>query len=327
MKKLLRNKILSVGLIGLGKIGMGLDLNQISSKNVFKSHIKSFYFNDKFKLEFVLDNDKSKLKLAKKSYKKINKFYNSIDQIEFFPQIIVLACDEKTNLKLFNRLKDNSKIHFFFVEKPFRLNNNFDYKNYENKIIINYIRKFTPFYTELKKNISNNIFGELISIDIKYSKGIDNTVSHFVDLLYYLFGNKIKFDDVLLLNKPANIHRETSCSFVVRNFLNLNSYVCFHAIHDLYAIELDLIFQNKRIRIINYEREVYYYNIDKDSNFPEYLNFVQLENIKLNNMDYMKHVTNKLYNICTSKISKDFSISRDLEIISAIKKIKLKINE
>jgi predicted dehydrogenase len=205
MKKLLRNKILSVGLIGLGKIGMGLDLNQISSKNVFKSHIKSFYFNDKFKLEFVLDNDKSKLKVAKKNYKKINKFYDSIDQIKFLPQIIVLACDEKTNLKLFNKLKDNPNIRFFFVEKPFRLNNNFDYKNYENKIIINYIRKFTPFYTDLKKNISDNIFGDLLSIDVKYSKGIDNTVSHFVDLLFYLFGNKIKFDDINLLNKPKKL--------------------------------------------------------------------------------------------------------------------------
>ena len=327
MKKLLRNKILSVGLIGLGKIGMGLDLNQISSKNTFKSHIKSFYFNDKFKLEFVLDNDKSKLKVAQKCYKRINKFYNSIDQIEVFPEIIVLACDEKTNLILFDKLKDNSKINFFFVEKPFRLKTHHDYNNYKNKIIINYIRKFTPFYIDLKKSISNNIFGDLISIDVKYSKGIDNTVSHFVDLLFYLFGNKIKFDDINLLNKPKNIDNEISFSFVIRNFLNLNSYICFHAIHDLYAIELDLIFQNKRIRIINYENEVYYYNIDKDSNFPEYLNFVQSEKIKLNNTDYMKHVTNKLYNICISKISKDFSISRDLEVMNVIKKIKSKINE
>lgn len=327
MKKLQRNKVLSVGLIGLGKIGMGLDLNDISTENVFKSHLKSFYFNDKFKLEFVLDNDKSKLKVAEKCYKKINNFYNSIDQIEFFPEIIVLACDEKTNLDLFDKLKDNSKINFFFVEKPFRLKSHHDYKNYNNKIIINYIRKFSPFYINFKKNIANNIYGELKSIDIKYSKGIDNTVSHFVDLLFYLFGIKINFDDVETLNKPRNIKGETSCSFVVRDFLNLNSYVCFHAIHDLYAIELDFIFDNKRIRIINYEREVYYYDIDNDSNFPEYLNFVQSEKIKLNNIDYMKHVTNKLYNICNSKISNDFSIYRDLDVTNAIKKIKLKINE
>ena len=44
-------------------------------------------------------------------------------------------------------------------------------------------------------------------------------------------------------------------------------------------------------------------------------------------MDYMKHVTNKLYDICNSKIPKDFSISRDLEVMSTIKKIKSKINE
>ena len=41
MKKLQRNKILSVGLIGLGKIGMGLDLEDTLSENVFKSHLKS----------------------------------------------------------------------------------------------------------------------------------------------------------------------------------------------------------------------------------------------------------------------------------------------
>jgi len=327
MKKLQKNKILTVGLIGLGKIGMGLDIEETLRKDIFKSHLKSFYFNDKFKLEFVLDNDKSKLKLVKKYYDKIDKFYNSIDQIESFPEIIVLACDEKTNLEIFYKLKNISKVKYFFVEKPFRLTNINDYKNYNSKIIINYIRKFNPFYMDFKQDISNNEFGELKSIDIKYSKGIDNTVSHFVDLLYYLFGNKIKFDDVLLLNKPVNIHRETSCSFVVRDFLNLNSYVCFHAIHDLYAIELDFIFDNKRIRIINYEREVYYYDIDNDSNFPEYLNFVQSHKIKLNNMDYMKHVTNNLYNICNTKISKNFSIERDLDVINAIKKIKHKINE
>ena len=191
MKKLPKNKIFSVGLIGLGKIGMGLDLNNILSENVFKSHLKSFYFNDKFKLDFVLDNDKSKLKVAEKCYKKINKFYNSIDQIEFFPEIIVLACDEKTNLDLFYKLKDNSKIKFFFVEKPFRLKSYEDYYNYNDKIIINYIRKFNPFYIDLKESISNNIFGELKSIDIKYSKAIDNTIPHFIDLLFFYLEIKL----------------------------------------------------------------------------------------------------------------------------------------
>ena len=131
----------------------------------------------------------------------------------------------------------------------------------------------------------------------------------------------------MYLNNPKKTENESSYSFVLRDFLNSNSYACFHALHDLYVIELDFIFKNKRIRIINYESEVYYYDIAQDSNFPEYLNFIQSKKIKLNNTDYMNHVTNKLYNICNSEISNNYSINRDLDVINSIKKIKLKINE
>lgn len=327
MKKSRKSNIFTVGIIGLGQIGMGLDVEESESKDIFKSHIKAFYSNDKFELAFVLDKDMSKLDRAKEKYNQIPEFYSNLEEIKSFPQIIVLACDEKTNLDIFYTLKDIENISYFFVEKPFRLRNKRDYQVYKSKIIINYIRKFTPFYINLKNSISANMFGELKSIDIKYSKSIDNTVSHFVDLLFYLFGNTIKFDDIFLLNKPRNVDLEPSASFAIRDFISLNSYVCFHAIHDLYAIELDLMFDNRRIRITNYEEEVYYYDIDKDKNYPEYINYVETKKIKLNNKDYMMHVTSYLYDICSHQIPKDFSIERDLDVISAINKIKDKINE
>ncbi|MDB4627877.1 hypothetical protein OAE34_03075 [Akkermansiaceae bacterium] len=327
MKQPLRDNIFTVGIIGLGQIGMGLDVEESESKDIFKSHIKSFYSSGGFELVFVLDKDKSKLQLAKERYKKIPSFYSDINEIEFYPEIIVLACNENVNLDLFYELKDVPGVKYFFVEKPFRLRDKKDYRTYKSKIIINYIRKFNPFYISLKKCIKKNLYGDLKSIDIKYSKGLDNTAPHFVDLLYYLFGNQIRFNDVILINKPLIIDSESSASFLIKDFINVNSYVSFHAIHDLYVIELDFIFKNKRIRIENYENEVRYYDIDKDVNFPEYLNFVETKKIVLNNKDYMSHVTSHLHQLCHGKIPNDFSIERDLDVVSAINNIKNKINE
>tara|TARA_B100000963_G_scaffold169373_1_gene147291 strand:+ start:30399 stop:31376 length:978 start_codon:yes stop_codon:yes gene_type:complete len=323
MKKLPKNKI-SVGIIGLGNIGMSFD--NVNDPISFKTHVKAFYFSKKFEIDFVLDSDSKKIKIAKKNYPEIKNFVTNLEEINVYPELIVLCSSESSNLQYFELLKNN--INYFFVEKPFRLNNSNYYISYNDKVVINYYRKFSPFYNDLRDQIESNDFGNIRSINIKYSKGIFNTLTHFIDLLLFLFDNSLVFNDFTRIDKNLLIDNdEIAFSFLVKNITKFNAFAVFQSINfnDLYFLEIDLIFERKRFLIQNYESEIIEYEIKEDENFPDYKNFIKKRQYKISNIDYMKNVVEKIPDIIYKGIPNIFSLKQDkkvLQIISLINNFK-----
>lgn len=323
MKKLLKDKI-SVGIIGLGNIGMSLD--NVNDPISFKTHLKAFYFSKKFEIDFVLDNNPKKLKFAEKNYPGIKNFATDIREINVYPELIVLCSSESSNLQYFEILKN--KINYFFVEKPFRLNNSKYYLSYNDKVIINYYRKFLPFYNKLRNQIKSNEFGKIKSINIKYSKGIYNTLTHFIDLLLFLFDNSLVFKDLTRIDKNILIDNdEISFSFLVKNITKFNAFAVFQSVNynDLYLLEIDLIFERKRFFIQNYESEIIEFEIKGDESYPDYKNFIKKKQYKISNIDYMKNVVENIPEILDKGIPNIFSLKQDkkvLEIISLINNLK-----
>ncbi|MCX6723043.1 MAG: Gfo/Idh/MocA family oxidoreductase, partial [Candidatus Staskawiczbacteria bacterium] len=65
------------------------------------------------------------------------------------------------------------------------------YKKNKISVLVNYSRRFDVVIQQLKKDLSENKYGRVVSASGIYSKGILHNGSHLIDLASFLFG-KIK---------------------------------------------------------------------------------------------------------------------------------------
>ncbi len=72
------------------------------------------------------------------------------------------------------------------------------------KILVGYQRRYAAVFRRLKKNLQNNTFGEIKSIQVNYSKGLINNGSHYIDLLYFLFGDSQRPELCFAVNKSSS---------------------------------------------------------------------------------------------------------------------------
>ena len=99
----------SVGIIGLGNIGMMYDYNDLTD-NLYLSHAKSFFKNPSFNIAFLLDNDKNKLHLARKRFGNEVQYLNDVEQIKSLPDVLVLSSLPEFNFffSIFSRMMNVS---------------------------------------------------------------------------------------------------------------------------------------------------------------------------------------------------------------------------
>ena len=50
---------------------MGYDINNFINNKTFKTHLKSFYYNEIYKIKFVIDMDIERIKTVKRNYQKL----------------------------------------------------------------------------------------------------------------------------------------------------------------------------------------------------------------------------------------------------------------
>ncbi|MDG2147010.1 MAG: hypothetical protein P8K14_02140 [Flavobacteriaceae bacterium] len=323
----------SVTIIGLGNIGMLYDYNNDS--DVFLTHTKSAFYHKNFKIKYLIDIDPEKLKLAKKKYGIGIKYLSSIDSNYTPTDLIVLSADPETNVYHLNKLKSIEKVKLFLIEKPF-LNRNLnisDFKKILNKTYINYYRKSLPFFRELRGNIQNHLFGDLININIRYSKGIKNNGSHLIDLVNFFFDSSYDKKSVKVINYINDYSSDDeSITFSVNYKYNgKNIAAIFHALDErkFSLIEMDLIFEKKRFRIYDFGGKIEIYEPQEDIVFSGYKNLrsLKIEDTDINSYglhtyELISHILNKReYNYST--LDDEFRIY-DLSdhIIKKLKKFK-----
>ena len=113
------NKKYSITIIGLGNIGLLYDLNKNRDSKEFLTHTRSAFFHKNFDLKYLIDSDTKKLDLAKEKYGNEIIYLTNINH-EYYPtDIIVLSSTPEVNTIYLNKLKSNSKVKLFLIEKPF----------------------------------------------------------------------------------------------------------------------------------------------------------------------------------------------------------------
>lgn len=318
----------SVGIVGLGNIGMMYD-QDIESKDLFLSHAKSFYHHPAFEVQFLADVDEKQRQHAAVKFPTI-KTVSQLSEIAILPDVLVLSANQSVNIQLLEKYIDEPAVKLIVVEKPL-WNDSMDKSFWEKpgrseKVFVNYIRKYLPFFEELKINIGTQQYGKCLSTNVLYSKGLRNNGSHIIDLFFSLFSAS-EIQCVSVFNEVQDhLPEDSSISFTGTIKSGENSFpVVFSAVDEtkFSLIEIDLIFEKKRFRFSEFGEKVEEYGVKNDEVYAGYKNLVsnrKLKSTKMNKYGYF--LCDKLKSILQSEDKNNSSVKHEQAIFETIKKIK-----
>ena len=186
-------------LVGLGKIGMGYDLDLPIDGFVY-SHAKALGVHPSFELSCAVDPDKSRRQMFEKAYR--IPAYSTItealsEQVIDFGVIATPTEIHSEGVKQLLRLTTPKAI---LCEKPlsFKVSESHaivsECKQKNVQLYVNYMRRSEPGSIEVKRRIDSGQFAGPIKGVVWYSKGFLHNGSHFVNLLEYWLGELIRFD-------------------------------------------------------------------------------------------------------------------------------------
>ena len=184
------NKKIKVAIIGVGRIGMLLELDKKRVKPA--SHFGMWNSNRKVSLEAICDEDTRKIRIAKKLNKKVQFFTDAKKMLTTIkPDIVSISTWKNTHFK-FCKLCIENNIKTIVLEKPLantlnqskilmRLIN----KN-KTKVLVNHRRRFDEQVIKLKKLIKSGKIGKINQVSCFYVYGLLTTGTHVVDTLRML---------------------------------------------------------------------------------------------------------------------------------------------
>lgn len=137
-------------------------------------------------------------------------------------------------------------------------------------IQVNYSRRFIPEFQELAKRIQANDFGKYQSGVGYYGKGFLHNGSHMRDLLEFLLGPIQNIKDI---NQLYDFYENDPTKTALLNFEQGTFFMQGVDCRHVTIFEFDLIFEKRRIRIINNGKNIEEYAIRANSVYQGYYNF------------------------------------------------------
>ncbi|MFC1631084.1 Gfo/Idh/MocA family protein [Candidatus Omnitrophota bacterium] len=296
----------NVALIGAGKIGLLYDAQQ--SRKTALSHAKGIYLHKNFKLKYLVDKNKQLFPKARKLFPKLQCFRDWQPLINNRDiDILAIALPTQLHFDCLNDFAPNKRIKLFFVEKPL-FAAGAEYQGIDpgvkKKIVVNYIRRFDPVIIALKDKIKKGVYRRPLKIIAKYSKGFQHNASHAVDLVNYLFGNPKVIESMVLDKKNDGIKDDPALDVFARVKSQGATFPVYFIAGEekKYSIfELDILFENKRIELVDLARTIKTYDLVAD---PEYAGYKILGvDAEVQNTD-MRFVMRNAYSILGSIINK-----------------------
>ena len=253
-------------IVGLGRIGMLYDNNNFP-KQIW-THTKSISKDSKFHLFAGIDKNLKNLNVFKKRYKNALAF-KTIEDIpkHISTDICIVSTPGDNHFHTIRKIINKFNPKLIFCEKPI----DYSVKNATKiinickrrniKLRVNYIRRCDPSAKKIKKlvdhnkKINSNFF---VHGTVRYSKGLLENGSHFIDLITYWFGNLVKIEK---FKKNKNFDYDFNLYF--RNakitFLSCN-------IKNFQNFSIELFFEKYRLRYDHSGEDIYLNKIIKHKN-------------------------------------------------------------
>lgn len=180
-------------IIGLGGQGLIADLPKSENENKIISYCKAFLIHEGFEIIGACDPDEEKRKLAEKHYG-INT-YKTLKECKESFDIAVVATPDNHHFPMLRQLAEKN-LKLVICEKPIcedlkqakgivKL-----YKTKNIPLMVNYTRRFLPYYQELKKFYDMGLFGEIKQCKLLFNRGWLHTATHGIDLFNWFCGDK-----------------------------------------------------------------------------------------------------------------------------------------
>ncbi|MBP2033805.1 putative dehydrogenase [Clostridium algifaecis] len=297
-------KQFNVLIVGAGNIGAFFD--RPSSQNIL-THAHAFSKMEGFNLLGFVDVSKEKGMKASKLWGV--KYFSSIEEAFNKDKIdVVSVCvPDEYHYSVLKKLS-NFPLKLVFAEKPLAKNVKEaeeiikTYKDKNIKCLINYSRRFVPEFEILKDKVASGEYGKFICGSGYYGKGTLHNGSHLIDFLRYTIG---EINDFNSIDYNFDFYKDDPSVSAILHFKNGGNFVMQNVPCDNYTIfEFELLFQNKRIRIIDsgFKIEEYdvidsktfngYKNLSKEKEYKTELNMAMLNAVKniYNNLVYNENL-------------------------------------
>ena len=271
----------SVGLIGLGKIGLGYDLDLDST--YIQTHYRAVLDQKRMKLAFVFDVNTSTYKhldnrvTTLSNLKQVKEHLSEID-------VLIIATPTATHMTILQQLelKQDDKL-IVLLEKPVgdSLSSNIKINEYLQNTIyrVNYVRRSLPAFSKIKKYLSQVSDWEMYC---EFNGDWHNIGSHFFDLFLFLSDQKDDLNYVWLNENTLEVRfMNKSVLVLVRKIRELD----FPYSYQIKANKTKIIFDEKRDQI----------QVERNS-------FTEMS-IRLNLSVYQKHVFNDLIELLDTGVN------------------------
>ncbi|OGU62886.1 MAG: hypothetical protein A2V66_14825 [Ignavibacteria bacterium RBG_13_36_8] len=203
------------------------------------------------------------------------KSYNSIEEAfrNETVDVVINAVPDDFHFEVLKKLT-SFPLKFIIAEKPLtktlseaeKIIEIFQQKKIS--VAVNYARRYVPEFDEIKKNIQNGIYGKFLTGSGYYGKGIVHNGSHLIDLLRFLIGEIL---DVKIISSENDFYcDDPSISGILNLGENRFFYLQIVNCNNYSLFEIDLLFEKKRLRILNSGFDLEFYDVKNDDIYKDY---------------------------------------------------------
>ena len=262
--------------IGAGKIAAGYDAPE--SKEIL-THAHGFQSVPGFTLIGFVDRnlaqaEQAAAKWGGKAYADIRTAFadGPVD-------VVSVATPDETHAAVLKELAAYSP-RLIFCEKPLALSWTDAqaiqelYRHLPTEIQVNYLRRFVPEFRAVKQAIDAGSYGRFLTGSGFYVKGFLHNGSHMVDLLQYWLGEATHIQKLVggksdAVQHEKERHVEDAERSVLLTFADGGLFTIQSLAGNPYWIfELDLLFEQKRLRILDSGLAMQQYTLGENPVFP-----------------------------------------------------------
>jgi len=248
--------MLKVLIVGCGKIA-GIQ-SQLTS-----THGGAYHANKNIKISACFDIDLKK----SKNFAKLYHCQVELNLLEALnkhkPDIVSVCTPDNTHFEITKELlTNNHKPKVIFLEKPAcQTNNELEQlinlsKECNTSIVVNQTRRFDQNHQQLRLEISQGKFGNLINADVTYYSGWQHNGIHIIDTLFFLFDDPIEIKKVT--KKIESPYLNDPTLELTGVFKNSNAKINISSFDEKYyqIFEIDLRFSSARLRIEDFGERI-----------------------------------------------------------------------
>ncbi len=272
--------IYNVCVIGCGSIG-ALKPDHIDapgSANIL-THCHSINHHPQTELLAIVDTDNDKLQKAKAKWQPrltVRSYEEIISHSGKQPDIVIVAVPTEYHYEVLSEVLRFGPPKLIIAEKPFC--ENIDHATIINSnkanvpILVDYIRRFSTKYQEIKYQIDNDFFGKALNCRVLYTRGLKREGSHAIDLMNWFFGgcinSYVEVRDIGVSKEQYIIDHDENDPTVLAHF---RFKKCPHVVfmpcdgREYGIFEIDICFEKGRLRFIDNGLYVESYPINQEN--------------------------------------------------------------